>query len=484
MMSSHITETVNDMATLRSFINGRWRDEGEPFDVVASRNSQVVGRALEASPRLVDEAVAAAVAAKAAVAALPGYERAAILRRVQAALADRADEIAMSITRETGKIIRDTREEVRRAGETIGLCAEEAIRIQGDHVPLEGSPAGAGKLAMMLRFPVGVVGAIVPFNAPFNLSCHKIGPAIAAGNSVVIKSPPEAPSCVQIAVELFAAAKIPAGAVNLIHGRAKTGEALVRNPGVNFITFTGSTRAGAAVKEAAGMRRVLLELGGLGPNIVHGDADVDRAANMTANHGVRLAGQSCISVQNLFVHQSILARFLQVHVDAIKRLVVGDPMDPATEVGPLIDEKSAIRVESWLSEATMAGARILCGGHRHGAFIEPTVITDVQPNMKVVCQEIFGPVIVIRPYGDFTEPISWINHSGFGLNCGVFTRSMDVAFRAIREIECGGIIVNGSSSFRPDQIPYGGIKNSGLGREGPRYSVMEMTEQKLVVFSV
>jgi acyl-CoA reductase-like NAD-dependent aldehyde dehydrogenase len=432
----------------------------------------------------VDEAVAAAVGAKAAVAALPGYERAAILRRVQAAIVARNDEIAMAITRETGKVLRDTREEVRRAGETIGLCAEEAIRIQGEHVALEGSPAGAGKTAMMLRFPVGVVAAIVPFNAPFNLTCHKLGPAIAAGNAVVIKSPPEAPSCVQLAVQLFLDAGVPAGSVNLVHGRVRTGEALVRNPGVNFITFTGSTRAGAAVKQAAGMRRVLLELGGLGPNIVHADADVERAATMTANHGVRLAGQSCISVQNLFVHRSVLAPFLQVHVDTIRRLVVGDPMDPKTDVGPLVDQKSALRIESWLREATAAGARILCGGHRRGAYIEPTVITDVDPSMKVVCQEIFGPVIVIRPYDDIGEPIAWINQSGFGLNCGVFTRSLDVAFRAIRQIECGGVIINGSSTFRPDQVPYGGIKNSGLGREGPRYSIMEMTDQKLVVFSV
>jgi len=480
---SATVELVRNVETLRNFVGGRWRDEGELFDVVASSKGEVVTRALEASPGLVDEAVAAAVAAKAAVAALPGYERAAILRRVQSAIVDRNEEIATAISRESGKVLRDTREEVRRAGETIGLCAEEAIRIQGDHVPLEGSPAGAGKVAMMLRFPVGVVGAIVPFNAPFNLTCHKLGPAIAAGNSVVIKSPPEAPSCVQLAVELFADAGLPAGAVNLIHGGVKAGEALVRNPGVNFITFTGSTRAGAAVKAAAGMRRVLLELGGLGPNIVHADAEVDKAARMTANHGVRLAGQSCISVQNLFVHRSVLAPFLDAHVDVVKRLVVGDPMDPATEVGPLVDERSAMRIESWLREAKEQGARILCGGHRRGAYIEPTVITDVQPAMKVVCQEIFGPVIVIRPYDDLREPIAWINQSGFGLNCGIFTRSLDVAFRAIREIECGGIIINGSSTFRPDQVPYGGIKNSGLGREGPRYSIMEMTDLKLVVFN-
>jgi acyl-CoA reductase-like NAD-dependent aldehyde dehydrogenase len=471
------------MPPVRGHIEGRWPDDGVPFDVVAPYNGQVVARVLETPPALVDEAVAAAVRAKPAVRAMPPYERAELLRRVQAATVERLEEIATAIARETGKVLRDTREEVRRASETLGLCAEEAIRIQGEHVPLDGSAAGTGKLAMMLRFPVGVVGAIVPFNAPFNLACHKLGPSFAAGNATVLKSAPEAPSCARLLVEMFADAGAPAGAVNLVHGRTATGEALVGNPAVDFITFTGSTRAGAAVKQAAGMRRVLLELGGLGPNIVHADADIDKAAAMTALHGTRLAGQSCISVQNLFVHRSVLERFLEVHVAAVRKLKLGDPLDPATDVGPVINEASAVRIESWLQEARRTGARILCGGGRRGAFIEPTVVTDTREDMKVVCQEIFGPVIVVRPYDELDEPIRWINASGFGLNCGVFTASLATAFRAIREIECGGVIVNGTSTFRPDQVPYGGIRNSGVGREGPRYAVQEMTEQRLVVFS-
>jgi acyl-CoA reductase-like NAD-dependent aldehyde dehydrogenase len=477
------TRVTTGIPWVPGFVDGRTVDDGVPFDVVAPHSGEAVARAPEASASLVDQAVAAAVRAKSAVAALPGYERAALLRRVQAAIVQRTEEIALAITRETGKVLRDTREEVRRAGDTIGLCADESIRIQGEHVPLDGSAAGAGKLAMLLRFPVGVVGAIVPFNAPFNLACHKLGPAFAAGNAVVMKSAPEAPTCAAIAVQLFAEAGVPAGAMNLVHGHTGTGEALVRNPGVDFFTFTGSTRAGAAVKQAAGMRRVLLELGGLGPNIVHADADVDKAAAMTALHGTRLAGQSCISVQNLFVHRSIVGRFLERHVDAVRKLVLGDPLDPATDVGPVINEASAERIESWLQEAARAGARILCGGRRRGAFVEPTVVTDVTEAMKVVCREIFGPVIVVRPYDDLAEPIGWINASGFGLNCGVFTASLDTAFRAIRSIECGGVIVNGTSTFRPDQVPYGGIKNSGLGREGPRYAIEAMTEQRLVVFA-
>lgn len=468
---------------MHNFVDGRWTDDGAPFEVIAPHTGEVVCRAPEASAALVDEAIDAASRAKPLVASMPPYERAALLRRVQAAIVERLEEIALSITRETGKVLRDTREEVRRASDTIGLCAEEAIRIQGEHVPLDGSAAGAGKLAVMLRFPVGVVGAIVPFNAPFNLACHKLGPAFAAGNAVVMKSAPEAPTCARIVFELFAEAGMPAGAMNLVHGHTATGEALVRNPKVNFLTFTGSTRAGAAVKQAAGMRRLLLELGGLGPNIVHADADVDKTAAMTALHGTRLAGQSCISVQNLFVHRSILSRFLEQHVAAVRKLILGDPLDPRTDVGPVINEAAAKRIEGWLKEAQRAGARLLCGGERRGAFVEPTVLTDVTESMKVVCEEIFGPVIVVRPYDDLEEPIAWINASGFGLNCGVFTASLATAFRALRTIECGGVIINGTSTFRPDQVPYGGIKNSGLGREGPRYAIEEMTEQKLVVFA-
>jgi acyl-CoA reductase-like NAD-dependent aldehyde dehydrogenase len=478
-----VLDQAHAAVTRRNIIGGRPIDEGEPFDVVASFTGKVVTRARAASPALVDDAVRAAVGARAAVAALPGYERAAILRRVQAAILNRLDEIATAITRETGKTIRDAREEVRRASDTIGLCADEAIRITGEQVPMDGSPNGAGKLGMLLRFPVGVVAGIVPFNAPFNLTCHKLGPALAAGNSVVIKAPPEAPSCVEVAVELFLEAGMPPGALSLLHGKTATGEALVRHPGVNFITFTGSTRGVLAVRQAAGLRRVLLELGGLGPNIVCSDANIERAATMTANHGVRLAGQSCISVQNLFVHRSIVEAFVRLQSVLVSGMKVGDPMDPATDVGPVINESAAIRIESWIREAADAGARIICGGKRNGAVVEPTIVTDVSPTMKVVCQEIFGPVIVVRPFDELHEPIAWINQSGFGLNCGIFTSSLEIAFRALREIECGGVIINGSSTFRPDQIPYGGIKNSGLGREGPRYAVMEMTEQKLVVFN-
>lgn len=471
-----------DQGSIRCLIGGTWRDSAERLDVVDPYSGSVVARAPVATAQDVADAVGAASAARPAAAA-PGYQRADLLRRVQALIREREEEIASSITRETGKAIKDTRTEVRRSRETIGFCADEAIRIEGQHVPLDGSELGAGKLAVMLRFPVGVVGAIVPFNAPFNMACHKVGPAIAAGNAVVFKAPPEAPSCIQMLARAFLDAGLAPSVLNVLHGGAAVGEAIVRDPRVGFVSFTGSTRAGIAVKAAAGLRRVTLELGGLGPNIVHADADVASAAPLCALNGMRLAGQSCVSVQNLFVHRSILEAFMGPFLAALKALVLGDPMDPATDVGPMINVAAARRVESWVDEARAAGAKVLCGGRRRDAFYEPTAIADVTPDMKVVCQEIFGPVIVVRPYSQLEDVIRWINDTGFGLNCGLFTESTRTAMRAVREIRCGGIIVNATSTFRPDQTPYGGIGQSGNGREGPARAVRDMTDERLVILN-
>lgn len=475
-------DTARPQRNARCLIGGKWGGDGPSLDVIDPFSGQAVTHVTGASEKDVGRALAAAVAARDA-AAMPGYRRAELLRKAQAIIRDRSEAIAISITRETGKPIRDTRAELKRSLETLGLCAEEAIRIEGRHLPLDGSEIGAGKLAVMLRFPVGVVGAIVPFNAPFNLACHKVGPAIAAGNAIVLKTPPEAPTCLDMLAQAFIDAGIAPGALNVLHGGADVGEAIVRDPRVDFITFTGSTRAGLAVKNAAGLRRVTLELGGLGPNIVHADADVAKVAPLCAMNGTRLAGQSCISVQNLFVHRSVFDRFVPALVETVRGLRMGDPMDPATDVGPLINRAAAERVASWVGEAQAAGARVLVGGHHRDAFFEPTVVADVAPQMKVVCQEIFGPVIAVRPYEDIAEPIAWINASGFGLNCGLFTDSTRIAMRAAREIRCGAVIVNATSTFRPDQMPYGGVGMSGLGREGPARAIQDMTEERLLVIN-
>ena len=464
-------------------INGAWIEPERTYEVVDPYRKEPVWHAPNSTKAELEKAVAAAVSAKSTIAAMPAYERAALLRRVGALVHERTDALAEVMARETGKAIRDARAEVARSQDTITLSAEEAIRIEGAHVPLDGSAMGAGKIAMILRFPVGVVAGITPFNAPFNLACHKIAPAVASGNAIVLKASPQAPMIVHELVKIFADAGTPPGVINVLYG-AEVGPALVRHPNVDFITFTGSTRVGAEIKAASGLRRVALELGGNGPTIVAADADVAKAAPFCARSAMRLAGQSCISVQTVHVHRSIYAAFINQLTTAVKTLKFGDPLDEATDVGTLIDENAARRVESWIQEALAQGARLMTGGERQGAAIEPTVLVDVKPKMKVVCDEVFGPVVSVMPFDDIETVFKTISESNFGLQCGLFTQSLKLAVRAIKTLRTGGIIVNGPSTWRVDQLPYGGIKDSGIGREGPRYAIREMTDERLVVFNM
>jgi acyl-CoA reductase-like NAD-dependent aldehyde dehydrogenase len=427
--------------------------------------------------------VAAAVAAKPVMAAMPGYKRAELLRRVAVLLNERVDLIAEVMARETGKAIKDCRGEVARSQDTMQLSAEEAVRIEGEQVPLDGSAMGAGKIAFLLRFPVGVVAGITPFNAPFNLACHKVAPALAAGNAIVLKAPPQSPGVVHEIAKLFVGARAPAGSVNVLYGDM-VGPALVRHPDVDFITFTGSSRVGAEIKAASGLRRVALELGGDGPTIVAADGSVEDSAPVAARNAMRLAGQSCISVQNVYVHESLYEAFVARLVQEVKTLKTGDPLDPATDVGTLIDEAAAKRVEVWVREAVEQGARVLTGGRRTGAQVEPTVLVDVKPSMRVVCDEVFGPVVSIQKFKDIDAVFNLISTSRFGLQCGLFTRSLDLAMRAVRSLRTGGVILNGTSTFRTDQLAYGGIKDSGIGREGPKYAIRDMTDERLVVFNL
>ncbi len=464
-------------------IGGTWKSAAETAEIRNPYDGELVCHAPRSSMADLDAALKAATAVKEQAAALPGYERAKILRRSGALLVERAGHIAEIMSRETGKAIKDAKGEVIRSQDTIDLSAEEAIRIEGEHVPLEGSAMGAGKLAMMLRFPVGIVAAITPFNAPFNLAAHKIAPAVAAGNVVVLKAPPQAPGVVHELARLFVDAGLPAGFLNVLYGDL-VGPALVRDPRVDFITFTGSSRVGADIKASSGLRRVALELGGNGATIVHSDASVEDAAPVCARNAMRLAGQSCISVQVVYVHRSLFARFTARVVEEVKKLKLGDPLDPATDVGTLIDEKAAMRVESWVKEAIGNGARALTGGARRGAQIEPTVLVDVKQNMKVVCDEVFGPVVSLYPYDDIEEIFRVISDSPYGLQCGIFTASLTVAMAAIRKLRTGGVIINGSSTWRTDQLAYGGVKDSGIGREGPHFAIKDMTEERLVVFNL
>lgn len=453
------------------------------FDSFDPYRGTIVSRAPLGTQKDVDAAVTAAMTAAPEVAAMPAYERAKILRRVADLVVERADEIGEILSREVGHAVNDARGEIQRSRNTLNLSAEEAIRIEGEHIPLDGSEVGHGKVAFMMRYPVGVVGAITPFNAPFNLACHKLAPSLAAGNVTIIKPPQQCPAVVQKLVELFYEAGMPKHFINLVHGDADTGRYLVADSRVAFITFTGSSRAGREIRSHSGLRPVALELGGNGANIVCHDANIDEIAPIFARNSSRLGGQSCISVQNIYVPRSMaeeLGNKISEHMCALK---IGDPLDTSTDIGTLIDENSAKRVEAWVAEAVANGAKILTGGKRAGAAFTPTLLTDVNPNMKVVCDEVFGPVASIIAYDTLDEAVDAVNDSPYGLQCGVFTDSTQTALSLVKKIRTGGVIINGSSTWRTDQLAYGGVKDSGIGREGPRYAIRDMTEERLILFN-
>ncbi|MBK9609783.1 MAG: aldehyde dehydrogenase family protein [Betaproteobacteria bacterium] len=429
-----------------------------------------------------DDAPAAAHQAKDVMAAMPGYERAALLRRVADVVTARSDEIGRVMALESGKALRDCVFEAQRSADTLRLCAEEAVRIQGEHIPMDASAIGAGKIAMVMRFPVGVVAAITPFNGPVNLAAHKLGPALAAGNSVVLKPSPKAPLCVHKFVEAFIEAGVPPGAINAVYGDAIAPQ-LVSDPRVDFVSFTGSIRVGKIIRNAIGMKRVALELGGVGPTFVHGDADLAAAAKACARNAVALAGQSCVSVQNVFVQKQVFEGFAEAVCREMDTIRFGDPMDMATEVGTLIDEQAAIRVEGVVGRAVAAGARLLRGGKRQGAQLDGMVLTNVKPDMEAVREEIFGPALTIQPYEELAPLFAAISDSPFGLQCGIYTNSLALALSAIKTIRTGGVIVNGTSRWRSDQMPYGGVKDSGIGREGPKFAIRDMTEERFFVLN-
>jgi acyl-CoA reductase-like NAD-dependent aldehyde dehydrogenase len=468
----------------RALIGGEWRSSEKTREIRDPYRGDVVGVMPLSTTGDLNDALNAAVEARDAAAALPGYERAALLKKIAQLTERDVKSLARLMARETGKAIKDAEGEIRRSLETFALAGEEAIRIEGRHIPLDGSAMGAGKMAFLMRFPVGVVAAITPFNAPFNLAAHKIAPAIAAGDTLVLKPPPQAPIIVHKLVELVNEAGVPKGMINTVYGDADIGAALVADPRVEFITFTGSSRAGEAIKAASGLRRVALELGGNGATIVCDDADLEAAAAVCARNSMRLAGQSCISVQSVYVMRSVYDRFVSLVEKEVRKLKLGDPLDPESDVGTLIDEQAANRVEDWVKQAVAEGAKAITGGKRHGAAFEPTVMTDVKQTMKVVCEEVFGPVINIIPVDTLDQAIDAINASPYGLQSGIFTKSNEVTFKAIRRMRVGGLIINGTSTWRTDQLAYGGVKSSGIGREGPRYAIEEMTEQRLIVFNL
>ncbi|HEX3428156.1 MAG TPA: aldehyde dehydrogenase family protein [Candidatus Limnocylindrales bacterium] len=459
----------------RSSAPTEWLEFSDPY------TGQPVSRVARSGPEVVEEAVQAARLAQPRIAAMPVAERAAILRRAADLIEERADGLAVTISREIGKALKNTRREVRRSSATLRAAATAAESLHGTIPDASVSAEGAGLLALAMRVPVGVVAAITPFNAPFNLVAHKIAPSFAAGNATIVKPASQTAATALDLIGILEEAGAPAGAFTLVPGDRDTVRALASHPGIDLFSLTGGRAAAQALSSLAGTRRVLQELGGNSPNIVHDDADLAVAVREVASGGFSNSGQSCNSVQRVYVHRRIADDFSARLVDAVGQLRCGDPLDQATDVGTLVDAAAAVRIEGWIAAAVNGGARVLAGGHRIGAAIEPTVIADAADDSQLVCDEVFGPVVAILPYDSLDEAIRRANASAFGLMAAIFTSSLGPAMQAARDLQTGGVVVNRSTNFRLDHLPYGGVKDSGSGREGPAWAVEELTTIKLVL---
>jgi acyl-CoA reductase-like NAD-dependent aldehyde dehydrogenase len=462
-------------------LDGRWHEEGEPFEVRSPFSRAVVGSTHRANAKHLETAIESAARAFEVTRRMPGYERRRILAAIAEGIGRRAEELATTMALEAGKPIKAARAEVERAILTFTVAAEEAVRIGGEWLPLDRVAGGAGRAAIVRRFPIGPVAAITPFNFPLNLVAHKVAPAIAAGCTIVQKPSPHTPLCSLLLAEIVEQSGWPAGALNVLSLSNEEAEKLATDERFKLLSFTGSAAVGWELKRKAGKKRVTLELGGNAACIVHSDADLDHAAERIAFGGYSYAGQSCISAQRIYVQKDVLKKFTEKLLSRVAALKMGDPLDPATDVGPMINEDAARRVSDWVNEAVAGGARILAGGKRTAPFYEPTVLTHTKPEMKVNYEEIFGPVVVVEPYDEFEEALRRANDTRFGLQAGVFVRDNALLFHAFETLEVGGVIANDVSSFRIDHMPYGGVKDSGFGREGLRYAIEDMTEPRILV---
>jgi acyl-CoA reductase-like NAD-dependent aldehyde dehydrogenase len=456
---------------------------GSLVEIRSPYDDAVIGAVHEATEADVQEALARADAAKPLMAGLSAHRRGAILDKTSGLLAAQVDDIARLMAAESGKPMRYARGEVRRAVETFQFAADEARRLHGETVPLDAAQTGAGKIGYFVRVPVGVIAAITPFNFPLNLVAHKVAPAIAAGCPLVLKPNPQTPLTALRLAELLAEAGLPDGALSVLIGGADVGRWMTTDPRVQMITFTGSVPVANAIAKTAGLRRTTFELGGNAATIVDETADLDSLIDKTVIGAFAYSGQVCISIQRIYVQRARFEEFRDRFVARTERLTLGDPLDDHTEIGPLINDGAAERIEAWLQEAQAGGAQVVAGGTRDGRMFKPTVLTDVTRDMKVVCEEVFGPVVTLTPYDEFDEALAQVNDSPFGLQTGVFTRDLGRAMRAVHKLDVGGVIINDSPTFRVDQMPYGGNKLSGVGREGPRFAVEDMTTLKMVVIS-
>jgi succinate-semialdehyde dehydrogenase/glutarate-semialdehyde dehydrogenase len=468
----------------RMLIDSVWVAGGRTFTVRHKVTGEALAEVASASREQVSAAVAAARASFEHHALAP-YARYEILQRAAALLVERRQTVIATMIAETGFTVSDAGGEVDRAVQTLLLSGEEAKRIHGEVVPISGAPGQANRLGFTMRVPRGVVAAITPFNSPLNTVAHKVAPALAAGNTVVLKPATLTPLCAALLCEILLDAGLPPAHLNLVQGEGRdVGQWLTEEPDVAFYTFTGSTEVGRTIQRAIGLRRSSLELGSISSTIVCDDADLDRALPRCVNAGFRKAGQVCTSVQRLYVQRGIADRFAEMLVARVRAAGVGDPYDPATVVGPMIAQREAERAERWIGEAVSGGAVVAHGGSRAGALLEPTVVLGARADMRVVGEEIFAPVISILPFDSFDEALREVNDTAFGLAAGVFTQDIDRALHAGRTLRVGAVHINETSSSRVDLMPYGGVKDSGFGREGPRYAIEDMTEERLITISL
>jgi len=479
---SHTTSTPT--RSYGFYLNGDFHTHGREVVITSPYDHSIVGVLCEATADDVETAIQSAVEAFVVTRKLTSFQRALALRKIAEGIRYRREEFARTICQEAGKPIKTSRIEVDRGIYTFEVAAEEASRIYGEYLPLDTLEATAGRWGLVRRFPVGPVFAITPFNFPLNLVAHKVAPAIAAGCPLILKPAPQTPVTALMLAEVVHESGWAEGALAVMPLSNEDAALLVTDDRIKLLTFTGSAPVGWALKSKAGKKRVTLELGGNAGVIVHSDADLVYAAHRCVVGGFAYGGQTCISVQRILVERSVYEKFTKLLLEGVHKLKSGDPLHEDTDVPPLIRESDAVRAHLWIDEAVQAGARVLTGGKRNGSFVEPTVLTNTSHDMRVNCAEIFAPVVTVEPYDNFREAVAEINHSSYGLQAGIMTHDARLIQLAFEELEVGGVIVGDVPSFRVDQMPYGGVKDSGLGREGLRYSIADMTEQKLMVMAL
>ena len=469
--------------TVPIYVAGEFVEAGTPLDVLNPADGSLVATTYQGGSDELERATAAAVEAFAATKRMASYERRDALAHVAACIERDADELATLLTRESGKPIRDARGEVARGALTFRTAAEEALRINGEWLPLDWAAANRGRHGIVRRYPIGPVAGISPFNFPLNLAAHKVAPAIAAGCSIVLKPPSKDPLSMLRIAGYLAETDLPAGAVSILPMDRPTGDRMVSDDRFKLLSFTGSPTVGWKMKTEAGKKKVVLELGGNAGAIVDETADLDWAVGRLVYGAFAYAGQVCISVQRIYVVQAVYEEFEQRFVEAVRRVTVGDPLDPATDLGPMVDEAAVQRTHGWVTDALASGARALVAGEPDGRWFGPTVLADVPRDAMICSEEAFAPVVNLFPVDSFADALREINASRFGLQCGVFTSSLDHTLTAHDELEVGGVIVNDIPTWRTDAMPYGGVKDSGLGREGLRWSIEDMTEPRLLAFA-